>query len=148
MRAEASTIMATSSSDSQLPPLDLNDLALSANNFQQATESAQWRLLAATPGIGNIASLVSNLAADLNDATQDLSDIFGGSPSTSSSSTELRGTDERLERAATKLDAVSAHAHELAGQAALRPVSRSLRQLANSCAQFATLLRDTTLVVE
>ena len=146
VRAEASAIMATPDSDSAFPPLDISNLAISANSLQQATESPQWRLLAATPGIGNIASLVSHLAADLNDATQNLSDIFREPLSTYSSNTELVDTDQRLERAATKLDAVSAHAHELAGQAVLRPISRSLRQLANASAQFAALLRETTLV--
>lgn len=146
VRAEASTILTTPGSDSALPPLDISNLAFSANSLQQATESPQWRLLAATPGIGNIASLVSHLAADLNDATRDLSDIFDESLSTSSSNTELVDTGERLEKVATKLDAVSEHAHELAGQAVLRPISRSLRQLANACAQFAALLREPTLV--
>ncbi len=143
VRVEASSIMNSAASGPEISQLPTGRLASAASRLRVATENPRWRLVTAAPGLGPIASLISELAIDLNEASRNLDQAVESTLSRGAG--ETLDPDRSLPAAADGFEAAGEHAHELAGKPVLRPLARSLRQLADGSGQLASQLRGASL---
>lgn len=143
VRVAASSIMNSAASGPKISQLPTGGLVSAASRLRVATEDPRWRLVTAAPGVGPIASLITELAIDLNKASRSLDQSFESTLSQGAG--ETLDPEQSLRAAADGFEAVGEHAHELAGWPVLRPLARSLRQLADGSDQLASQLRAAAL---
>ena len=142
VRATASNLLSGAAADANSLAFSIDGLTSATGNLRSGTEASQWRIVTTLPGVGPNAVLVTNLAMELDKASQDLSRAVELSSDAGGNPDDASAVKDSLASAAVHFDAVSEEAYALAGQPVFRPIARSLRDLARGSASLSTSLRE------